>query len=84
MHAHEAVIDRIYSKPEERYVVLYPRERECLLWTARGKTAWEISNILNLSQQTVTAYLKSATQKLGVHSKTHAVVKAILFGLIIP
>lgn len=84
LHTHEAIIEKVYSKPEDRYVILYPRERECLLWSSRGKTAWEIGSILGLSAQTVTTYLKSACQKLGVFSKTQAVVKAILLGLIIP
>lgn len=60
------------------------RERECLLWTARGKSAWEISEILGLSQETVTGYLKTAAKKAGVFSKHHAVVKAIMMGLIVP
>ncbi len=60
------------------------RERECLLWTARDKSAWEISEILGLSQETVTGYLKAAARKAGVFSKHHAVVKAIMMGLIVP
>lgn len=84
LHAHENIIARIYSSPEARLVVLYPREKECLLWAARGKTSWEIGNILHLSDQTVTSYLKTAARKLGVYSKTHAVVKAVILGLIHP
>lgn len=60
------------------------RERECLVLTSRGKTAWEIGEILSISDRTVKQYLSSATMKLGSFSKHHAVVKAILTRLILP
>lgn len=84
MYCHEAIIRHTHERKGESQPHLAPRERECLLWTGRGKTAWEISTILNISQETVVHYLKSASSKLGVHNKTHAVVKAILMGLIVP
>ena len=42
------------------------------------------ARILSISQDTVVQYLKSAQRKFGVYKKTHAVVKAILLGLITP
>ena len=84
IHAHEAVLRLVYDGPEKCVVRLSPRERECLLWASRGKTAWETGEILDLSGETVVSYLKASCHKLGVYSKTHAVVKAILLGLIIP
>lgn len=63
---------------------LSKRERECLAWTSRGKTAWEIGEILNISERTVKVYLDTATRKLGSFSKHHAVVKAILNRIILP
>ncbi|MET4702408.1 DNA-binding CsgD family transcriptional regulator [Constrictibacter sp. MBR-5] len=84
LYSHEAVT-RVGTGPAPRKIPqLAPRERECLLWTARGKTAWEVAGILGLSQETVVHYLKAAAAKLGVHNKTHAVVKAILLGVILP
>lgn len=65
-------------------VTLSPRERECLLWSARGESAWEIGVILNLSINTVNCYLKSAFAKLGTTNKVLAIVKAIRMGLISP
>lgn len=56
---------------------LSPREAECLRWTAQGKTAWEIAQICEISQNTVNFHLKNSMAKLGVHSKTHAVAKAL-------
>lgn len=84
IYGHQAVIDHAMAMQGEESIHLSPRERECLLWSSRGKTVWEISEILSLSKDTVTEYLKSAARKLGVYSKTHAVVKAVILGIIVP
>ena len=63
---------------------LTARESEILLWTARGKTAWETGEILEISDETVRFHLKNATRKFGVFSKHQAVVEAIMGGLIVP
>ncbi len=63
---------------------LTARERECLALTSRGKTAWEIGEILNISDRTAKQHLVNATRKMGSYSKHHAVVKAILTRLILP
>lgn len=84
IYGHQAVVDYTMMISGDEFVQLAPRERECLLWSSRGKTVWEISEILSLSRETVAEYLKSAARKLGVYSKTHAVVKAIILGIIVP
>ncbi|MEO3433203.1 LuxR family transcriptional regulator [Inquilinus sp. CAU 1745] len=84
VYAHEQIVRHVYSDKKKPLFKLSPRERECLLWTSRGKTAWEVCEILGISHETVTDYLKSAARKLGVYSKTHAVVRAIMLGLIVP
>lgn len=60
------------------------RESEVLLWTARGKTAWVVGEILEISEETVRFHLKNATRKFNVCSKHQAVVQAIICGLIVP
>jgi DNA-binding CsgD family transcriptional regulator len=60
------------------------RERECLLWTARGKSASSISVILGLSENTVNFYVKNAMKKLGTTNRVVAVVLAVRSGLIQP
>jgi len=82
IYSHAAVARFIDEAAPEAEVRLSPRERECLQWTAQGKTAWEISEILKLSQGTVTWHLNNAKAKLGVYGKSHAVVKALMLGLI--
>ena len=61
---------------------LSPRERECLQWTAAGKTSWEIAAILRLSQNTTDGYIASATRKLGATNRTQAVAEGIRRGII--
>ena len=56
---------------------LTARECECLQWTANGKTAWEISKILKLSESTVTFHLKNAINKMEVSNRPQAVAKAV-------
>jgi len=60
------------------------REKECLLWAAEGKTAWETSQILNLSERTVNFHLTNTTKKLSVSNRPQAVAKAVFTGLISP
>jgi LuxR family quorum sensing-dependent transcriptional regulator len=53
------------------------REREVLAWTAQGKSAWEIGEILCLAKRTVDEHAKTAMRKLGAATRTQAVVIAI-------
>ncbi|MBF0308332.1 MAG: autoinducer binding domain-containing protein [Magnetococcales bacterium] len=61
---------------------LTPRERECLRWASEGKTAWEISEILNISERTVVAHLTNASEKLGANNRIQAVARAVAYKLI--
>jgi len=54
-----------------------PRERECLSWVAAGKTDWEISQILNIAEQTVHEYVQNALIKLRSATRAQAVATAI-------
>ncbi len=61
---------------------LTDRERECLRWSAAGKTIWEAAAILGVSERTVRFHLENARCKLNALSTTHAVSKAIAYGAI--
>lgn len=76
-----AELTRRPAKTGER-PLLSPRERECLQWTAAGKTTWEIAGILEISQNTIDGYIASATKKLGAVNRTQAVAEALRRGLI--
>lgn len=54
-------------------VILSPREYECLEWAARGKSAWDIGCILNISRRTAAFHLDNAKSKLGVRTISQAV-----------
>ena len=56
---------------------LTSRERDVLLWTAHGKTAWEVAEILHISARTVNEYARSAFRKLGAANRTQAVAIAL-------
>jgi LuxR family transcriptional regulator, quorum-sensing system regulator BjaR1 len=61
--------------PEPR--LLTKREREVLQWTAAGKTAWEISQILGVAESTIIAHLKSAAAKYDTPNRVATVVAAL-------
>ena len=61
---------------------LTPREREVLAWAARGKSAWEIGEILHIAKRTVDEHVQTAVRKLGAHNRTHAVAIALRDGII--
>jgi len=77
-----AQIAEIGGNDQEQEQMLSARERECLQWTASGKTSQEIATILELSEHTVNHYLSAACQKLGAVNRAHAVAKAIRSGLL--
>ncbi len=56
---------------------LSARERECLQQIALGKSLWDISTALKISENTVRYYLKNAFRKLGAHNRLEAVVIAV-------
>lgn len=61
---------------------LSERQRECVLWSARGKTAAEIAIILGISEETVIQHLKLARERYDVHSRQSLVLCALFDGLI--
>jgi DNA-binding response OmpR family regulator len=67
-----------------RQADLGERELETLTWAARGKTFAEIGEILGLSRRTVEFHLDNARKKLGVPTRTQALIKAAIGQLIEP
>ena len=57
-----------------------PREREVLSWLAAGKTDQEIAGILGMSPRTVQKHLQHIYEKLGVETRTAAVMRAMELG----
>ena len=67
-----------------KHVGLREREVETMTWAARGKTFAEIGEILGLSKRTVEFHLENARRKLGVATRTQALIKAAAGHLIRP
>jgi DNA-binding CsgD family transcriptional regulator len=66
----------------EEAVKLSRRQRECLQWVRAGKSDWEIGEILKISEYTVREHIEAARKKLGVRTRTQAVIEAISHKLI--
>ena len=66
----------------DKQIKLGKRERQVLSWTSQGKTSFEISKILNLSEHTINNYVTNAANKLGTNNRVHTVCRAIMLGLI--
>ena len=61
---------------------LTPRELQVIQWIANGKTAWEISKIIGISERTVYFHLDNCKKKLEASTKTQAAVNALRQGVI--
>jgi len=66
----------------DQFPILTDRQRDCVLWAARGKTDWEISRILGVSHETVIQHLKHARERYGVQKRALLAVRALFDGLI--
>ncbi len=68
--------------PAPAKAILTKRQLECLKWIRQGKTSWEISQILGISEHTVHEHLEQARTRLRVRTTTQAVLEAVVLGLI--
>ncbi|HSX53781.1 MAG TPA: autoinducer binding domain-containing protein [Sphingomonas sp.] len=72
----------------QRLIVLDPvpaltaRQRECVLWMARGKTDWEIAQILGVGHETVVEHLKQARERYDVPKRSLLAVRVLFDGQI--
>jgi DNA-binding CsgD family transcriptional regulator len=60
---------------------LSPRELEVLRWLRAGKTSWDISVILQISERTVNYHVNNIMRKLGVINRMQAVSVAANYDL---
>jgi DNA-binding CsgD family transcriptional regulator len=63
-------------------VPMTPREREVLQWVGTGKTDRDIAELLGCSPRTVQKHLEHVYTKLGVETRTAAVMRALARGLL--
>ncbi|MCB0324017.1 MAG: autoinducer binding domain-containing protein [Bdellovibrionales bacterium] len=77
-------MQELSDRPQPQFVSLTPREREVLSWFSLGKSAWEVGEILKISQRTVEWHMDGAMRKLGTVNRTQTVLEALRRGLISP
>jgi DNA-binding CsgD family transcriptional regulator len=78
-HSH---VLRMNGQDVDKNMLMSAKELDCLKWTASGKTAWEASVILGITERTVRFHLNAAREKLNCTTTTQAVAKAIASHLI--
>jgi DNA-binding CsgD family transcriptional regulator len=83
LQCHSQMAGKFFQKHmPEADITMTKREREIMSWTADGKTAYEISQILNLAEPTIIFHLNKVVKKLGAVNKTQAAVKAMCLGML--
>jgi len=77
-HLLQLVCNAAARRRESRSLaVLTPREREILLWVARGKSNREIAAVLYLAPGTIRKHLDNVYDKLGVRNRAGAVAQML-------
>ncbi len=69
------------SEPASPFALLSAREREILMWIARGSSNKEIGRELGIAETTVKIHVQHVLRKLNVSSRVHAAVMAAEVGL---
>jgi len=62
--------------------VIHPRELDVLRLVAKGMGNREIAHVLSISERTVQAHLMNVFAKLGVRTRTAAVMQCVAAGII--
>ncbi len=78
----DSEVASVMGAQEDLTEELSPREREVLLYAARGLSSKEVAARLYISERTVQTHLASVYDKLGAHNKTEAMLLALKHGLL--
>jgi DNA-binding CsgD family transcriptional regulator len=82
-HLHIALTHIFGKKRQETgNILLSSREKEILDWLKQGKSSWEISVILGISERTVNFHVNNVMRKLDTSKRQQAVAVAVRLGLI--
>jgi LuxR family quorum sensing-dependent transcriptional regulator len=80
IYAHDKAASVVRRPRGSNPGVLTKREKEVLSWTVAGKSAWEISRILGISEATVTSHLRATARKFDTPNRVATVVAALRRG----
>ena len=84
-HLHQALVRVVASLEARRRMPdpgFTPREREVLKWVIDGKSAWEISQILSISERTVKFHVQNIMRKVHATNRAQAVAICMENGFI--
>ena len=81
---HQQAMRIINKELEPPSAELSPRERETLAQLSLGHSRAAVADALQISENTLRAYIDSARHKLGALNVTHAVALALARGIIVP
>ena len=82
-HMHLAIFNILQEQESSRNrALLTAREREVLEWVKQGKSSWDISGILGISERTVNFHIYNVMNKLEVVNRAQAVAVATNLGMI--
>jgi DNA-binding CsgD family transcriptional regulator len=81
-HLYQAMDRIVYRRKFMEMPAVTRREKEVLKWVTCGKTNWETSVILCVSECTIRFHMNNVMKKLNATSKTHAVAIALAAGLV--
>jgi DNA-binding CsgD family transcriptional regulator len=81
-HFHEALCATLINKQDPRNVCTTSREKEILCWLTRGKSSWDISKILRISERTVNFHIYNIMQKFGAVNRPQMVAIAVQMGVV--
>lgn len=59
---------------------LTDRQRDCVLWAGRGKGDWEISRILDVSEETVARHIKQGCGRYRVNKRSSLFIRTLADG----
>lgn len=74
-----AALNRCHAKYEVKFT---KREVECLQWVSKGKTSWEVSIILGVSERTVNFHIQNCMKKTRSVNRQQVISKCMVGGII--
>jgi DNA-binding CsgD family transcriptional regulator len=82
-HLHSAFKRALFIEDKHKSLLrISIREKEVLCWVSQGKTTWDISQILEISERTVKFHVNNIMIKLDAVSRPQAVAIALTKGMI--
>ncbi|MDA8646060.1 LuxR C-terminal-related transcriptional regulator [Porticoccaceae bacterium] len=76
-------LNRVLSKPGFLQDPEFTEQQlEVMRWAAKNKSSWEIGQIMSISDRTVKYHFQNIYRKLGVYSRSDAILKAKIKGVI--